>query len=221
MTVTRSTGTGLPTRVAAVLFDLDNTLVASEDAWFAATRDLWTEAGGDPTGKGILGGTVEDIIDDFCRDFPGSDPAALSRRLLDLLDVHLSGGAHPTPGAPALVERLSSIMPITIASNSPAVIVRRVVAELGWQQLFTATLGADEVERPKPEPDLYLTSAARCGVEAADCVIFEDSPMGATAARATGAFVVTVGSDAAEIGHLNVADLTDPRITAWTPEVIS
>ncbi len=44
MTVTRSTGTGLPTRVAAVLVDLDNTLVASEDAWFAAARDLWTEA---------------------------------------------------------------------------------------------------------------------------------------------------------------------------------
>jgi len=45
--------------------------------------------------------------------------------------------------------------------------------------------------------------------------------MGATAARASGAFVDTIGPDAANLGDLNVPDLTHPRITTWTPEAIS
>ena len=68
----------LPARIGAVLFDMDNTLVASEDAWFAASRKLWEDAGADSTGKGILGGTVYDVVDAYLLDFPGSDRDELS-----------------------------------------------------------------------------------------------------------------------------------------------
>jgi hypothetical protein len=44
--------------------------------------------------------------------------------------------------------------------------------------------------------------------------------MGAAAARAAGAYLVTIGPEAAHLGDLNVADLTDPRILNWHPEVI-
>ena len=220
MTVPPSTQT-LPTRVAAVLFDMDNTLVASEDAWFAAAHQLWREAGGDPRGKGVLGGTVQDVVDDYVRDFPGTDPSALADRVVAMLTANLSNGVHATPGAVALLERISTTLPITIASNSPSVIVQQVVAALGWERLFTAALGTEDVARPKPAPDLYTAAATRCGVDIVDCVVFEDSLIGATAARASGAFVVTIGPDAANLGDVNVADLTDPRITSWRPEVVS
>lgn len=209
----------LPSRVAAVLFDMDNTLVASEDAWFAAARQLWEDAGRDSSGKGILGGTVADVVDDYLRDFPRADREAVTTRMNDLLVSHLDGGVHPTTGAVELIERLSARMPITIASNSPSLIVTKVVAALGWEHHFTAALGVEDVDLPKPAPDLYLTAAARCGADIADCVVFEDSAVGAAAARAAGAFVVTIGPDAAHLGDLNVAGLTDPRVTDWTPEL--
>lgn len=216
-----TTCTRLPQRVAAVLFDMDNTLVASEDAWFAAARQLWEEAGGDAAGKGVLGGTVRDVVDDLLRDFPDANPVALSQRMIDLLMGQLADGVRPTAGAPDLIQRLSTTVPITIASNSPTAVVEHVVSSLGWGQMFTAALGTEDVEHPKPAPDLYLTAAARCGAAIGDCVVFEDSPMGAMAARAAGAFVVTIGLEAAHLGHLNVADLTDPRISAWHPEALS
>ncbi|MCG6568530.1 HAD family phosphatase [Tessaracoccus sp. ZS01] len=221
MSATTTTGKRLPQRVAAVLFDMDNTLVASEDAWFAATRKLWEEVGGDATGKGVLGGTVSDVVDDFLREYPDADRTELSERMTNLIMANLAGGVRPTPGALALIERLSATMPITIASNSPTAIVEHVVSALGWGDLFTAALGTEDVERPKPAPDLYLAAAARCGVSIEDCVVFEDSPMGATAARASGAFVVTIGPETRHLGDVNVPDLTDPRITAWEPEVRS
>ncbi|NHB83775.1 HAD family phosphatase [Tessaracoccus sp. HDW20] len=141
--------------------------------------------------------------------------------MLELLGENLRDGVHPTPGAAQLIERLSPSLPITIASNSPSDIVARVVATLGWDHHFTAALGTEDVVHPKPAPDLYLLAAQRCGADITECVVFEDSPMGATAARASGAFVVTVGPDAAHLGDLNVPDLTDPRIITWTPEAIS
>ncbi|NHB83776.1 hypothetical protein G7085_01150 [Tessaracoccus sp. HDW20] len=60
-----------------MLFDMDNTLVASEHAWFAATRELWRELGEDSAGQGILGGTVQDVVDEIIGVHPGADPEAL------------------------------------------------------------------------------------------------------------------------------------------------
>lgn len=214
------TSTTLPQRIAAVLFDMDNTLVASESAWFDATEALWRSAGGDPTGKGILGGTIEDLVAAFLVDFPQADPSGVTHSLNELLETYLAEGVAPMPGAVALITRLSQRMPMTVASNSPTRIVRHVVAALGWQPLFRATLGTDDVARPKPAPDLYLAAARACGADIADCVVFEDSPMGAEAGRAAGAFVVTVGADAVGRGHLSVPSLLDPHITSWEPHTI-
>ena len=115
----------LPGRVAAVLFDMDNTLVASEDAWFEAARQLWDEAGGDSTGKGILGGTVDDVVNEFLLDFPDTDAEELSRRLVERL-----AGALAETG---LSFGLTKIGPFAetdgfVAANTDA--VRAAVAEL-------------------------------------------------------------------------------------------
>ena len=51
---------------------------------------------------------------------------------------------------------------------------------------------ADDVERGKPAPDCFLIAADRLGVEAADCLVFEDAPAGIAAAEAAGADAVLV-----------------------------
>ena len=57
---------------------------------------------------------------------------------------------------------------------------------------FDLIMGNDEVENPKPHPEIYLTAFKRLGVEASDCIIVEDSPHGIESARASGATVYTV-----------------------------
>jgi len=75
-------------------------------------------------------------------------------------------------------------------------------------------LGADDVSRPKPAPDLYLHAVERLDVEAQATVAFEDSAPGVASARAAGLHVVAVGTDdGGRLGaHERVESLVDPLV---------
>ena len=200
----------LPSRVAGVIFDMDDTLFDSEKAWHEAAAALWRDAGGVFRGYGDRGGTVEDLANAFLDEFGGGDEreermgdvcARLEDAIRERLDVDLA----PMPGADALTSRLAQVVPLAI----------------GWQERFTAALGVSAHMNPKPAPDLYREAARRLGADPRDCVIFEDSPTGARAAVASGAFVVTIGDDARGIGTLAVDTLNDDIVTSWTPEQLT
>lgn len=209
--------TALPPHIGAVLFDMDNTLVSSEHAWFAATDDLWRDAGPAQRGADVLGGSTADIIDEFMDAHPAADPAAVAQRFMELLHVRLAEGVVTMPGASELLGRLALAVPLAIASNSPSIIVSDMVTRMGWDDVFTIAVGTDDVARGKPAPDLYLAAARGCGVEPEMCVVVEDSPVGAAAAKAAGAFVLTVGAAGAGHGDAHAASLTDPLVLAWEP----
>jgi hypothetical protein len=60
------------------------------------------------------------------------------------------------------------------------------------EKYFALSVAAGDIERTKPYPDPYLQAAKLLGVNIENCIIFEDSPTGLTAARASGAFVVGI-----------------------------
>lgn len=212
------TETALPARVAAVLFDMDNTLVRSEQAWIDAAEQLWGEAWRPDEVELELGCSLADVLDAYAKDFPAEPREDAEARYRDLLSGYLAKGVPTMPGAEELLDKLAAAnIPVTIASNSPAAIVRQVVDSLGWGHRFTAALGADEVPNPKPAPDLYLRAAQAAGVSIVDCVVFEDSPMGTTAARDAGAFVVSVGPDSVGLGDQHIDSLADQEVHSWQP----
>lgn len=216
----------LPSRVAGVIFDMDDTLFDSEKAWHEAAAALWRDAGGVFRGYEDRGGTVEDLANAFLDEFgEGAEReermadvcARLENAIRERLDVDLA----PMPGADALTSRLAPVVPLAIGSNSPQRIVEQCVRAIGWEDRFTAALGVSADMNPKPAPDLYREAATRLGADPRDCVIFEDSPTGARAAVASGAFVVTIGDDARGIGTLAVDTLDDDIVTSWTPEQLT
>ena len=216
----------LPGKVAGVIFDMDDTLFDSEKAWHEAAAALWREAGGVFRGHDDRGGTVEDVANDYLDEFGFEGAredrmkevcARLEASIRERLDVDLE----PMPGADALTSRLANVVPLAIGSNSPQVIVEQCVSAIGWQDRFTAALGVNEGMNPKPAPDLYVEAARRLGVDPRDCVIFEDSPTGARAAVAAGAFVVTIGEAARGIGSAAVDTLEHDLITSWAPEKLT
>ncbi|MDU4693809.1 MAG: HAD family phosphatase [Dermabacter sp.] len=216
----------LPSRVAGVIFDMDDTLFDSEKAWHEAAAALWREAGGIFRGYGDRGGTVEDLANAFLDEFGGGDEreermADVCARLEDAIRERLDVDLPPMPGADALTSRLAQVVPLAIGSNSPQRIVEQCVRAIGWEDRFTAALGVSADMNPKPAPDLYREAATRLGADPRDCVIFEDSPTGARAAVASGAFVVTIGDDARGIGTLAVDTLNDDIVTSWTPEQLT
>jgi HAD superfamily hydrolase (TIGR01509 family) len=89
------------------------------------------------------------------------------------------------------------------------------VEGLGMAGEFDALVGAHDVARGKPEPDLFLLAAQRMGVDAGRCIVFEDAPLGIEAARRAGmrAVAVTSGEPAARLAapvHV-VAAIADYR----------
>ncbi|MCG7443693.1 HAD family phosphatase [Dermabacter vaginalis] len=216
----------LPGKVAGVIFDMDDTLFDSEKAWHEAAAALWREAGGVFRGHDDRGGTVEDVANDYLDEF-GFEGAREDRmaevcaRIEASIRERLRTDLEPMPGADALTSRLARVMPIAIGSNSPQAIVEQCVHAVGWQDRFKAALGVNEGMNPKPAPDLYVEAARRLGVDPRDCVIFEDSPTGARAAVAAGAFVVTIGEAARGIGSAAVDTLEHDLITSWAPEKLT
>jgi beta-phosphoglucomutase-like phosphatase (HAD superfamily) len=78
-----------------------------------------------------------------------------------------------------------------LVSASPRNIVDAVLDNLG-HDLFPFSISADDVKRPKPDPEAYLKAAEMSGSEITNCLIFEDSLTGMKAAVASGAYLIGV-----------------------------
>ena len=77
-------------------------------------------------------------------------------------------------------------MPIAIASSSPRLFIEAVVEKIGIQQYFTIIVSGEEVERSKPEPDIFLKAARLLNVNPFECLVVEDSKSGTIAAKKAG-----------------------------------
>lgn len=120
----------------------------------------------------------------------------------------------PMPGITALVGALVAAgIPRAIASTASSDWVRSAVDALGLAATFTAIVTGDQVERGKPEPDVYLEAARRLGLEPARCVAVEDSGSGVASARAAGMKTIAIPHPISRQHDFSGADL---RLTSAT-----
>lgn len=91
-------------------------------------------------------------------------------------------------------------LPIAIASMSPRRSIDRILNRFDISSRFTAVLSRDDVDKNKPDPEIYIKVASRLGVEPDKCCVFEDSPPGVEAALGAGmrCFVLLNGVNSRE-----------------------
>lgn len=108
-------------------------------------------------------------------------------------------------------------IPMGLASNAEPANVEFILRETGFGPYFRAVLTAQEVRKPKPDPQVYLELARRLGARAGACLVFEDSATGIQAARRAGARVVGVATTTAELpgADLVIRDFQDPALGPW------
>ena len=82
---------------------------------------------------------------------------------------------------------------------------------------FSVTISADEVANPKPEPDVYLAAVDALNLYPEDCLAFEDSEAGASAARSAGMKVIAIPAspDQKPEAHLIRDSLEAPDLLNW------
>jgi beta-phosphoglucomutase len=211
----------------ALVFDLDGVIVDSNAVHSASWKEYLRRCGREvPAGfdRRMFGRRNDDIVLDV---FGGDmDPAAVLRHgeEKEKLYREMMGPmlrAHLVPGVEAFLERHRDA-PMAVASNAERANVDFVLDGSGLRKYFRAVVDGGQVERPKPDPEIYLQAARLIGVAPANCVVFEDSSAGVAAARAAGARVVAVNSasavEAAPV-DLRVRDFLDPELERWLSEL--
>lgn len=176
----------------AVLFDCDGVIVDSEEIAFVLIGEELSAHGLDLTHDQMtamfLGGTMRGVYVTALErgaDLPPNWVAAFYEKLY----ARLAEGTALIPGVEALLDRLDTAgIACAIGSNGA---MRKMEITLGQHpQVLRRFRGkmfsGQDLGTPKPAPDLYLHAAAALGMTPGDCVVVEDSPTGARAARAAG-----------------------------------
>ncbi len=99
---------------------------------------------------------------------------------------------------------------VTLAITSSAVrnSIETVLERFGLLRRFAVIVDGSEVERGKPDPQAYLVTAGRLGVDPAQCVVFEDAAVGVRAAKAAGMYCIAIRNRRAQtFQDLSPADL--------------
>jgi len=209
----------LPFEPEACLFDLDGTLVDSEPL-FEYSEELllgsWGMTVDDELRREIFGRSAVSFFEIVERRFPANaiNLTPLSERLAAKTKFFLET-AHGRIATFPPIEKLARSLavagiPLAIASSSNHEIIDFELDETGLSGLFPVRVSAVDVAKGKPEPDVFLEAARRLGAEPHRCVVFEDSVFGLIAARAAGAFAISLPAPGAELARFSSADLLLP-----------
>ncbi|MEJ5369825.1 MAG: HAD family phosphatase [Bryobacteraceae bacterium] len=207
----------------ALLFDMDGVLIESTGVHTAAWEEYLARHGIPSAGvmEKMLGRRNDQIVrilwgpqiteEEVFRH--GAEKERLYREMMSpVFEQHI------VPGVEGFVRAASSRgVPCALATNAEPANVDFVLGRLGLRECFRVIVDGHQVRRPKPDPEVYLTAAARLGVAPQNCVIFEDSPGGLQAARAAGGRVVAVLTTLKQApdADLAVRDFLDPSLRSW------
>ena len=184
---------GLP---AAVLWDMDGTLVDTEPYWIATEYAMAERYGGTWSQEQALSLVGNDLLSSGrvlkeAWDLPQS-PAEVVEELLDGVVARVEESVPWQPGAPELLASLREAgVPCALVTMSYERFVAPILRHLP-PETFRVIVTGDKVEQGKPHPEPYLTAAASLGLEPQDCVAIEDSNTGAKSAEAAGCSVLVV-----------------------------
>ncbi|MDC5697477.1 HAD family phosphatase [Intrasporangium calvum] len=187
---------GQPGLPAAVLWDMDGTLVDTEPYWIAAEHELVAAHGGewsDELAHRLVGNAL-DVSAQVIIDLTGirlSVPEVIDgllHRVIEQVEVSVPW----RPGARELLEELVGLgVPNVLVTMSWRNLAETVVRRLPGGS-FAHLVTGDAVTRGKPHPEPYLLAARLVGADPADCVAIEDSPTGVASATAAGVPTIAI-----------------------------
>jgi HAD superfamily hydrolase (TIGR01509 family) len=210
----------------AVVFDLDGVLLQSEEVWDAVRERYVRERGGryDEEVQRAMMGMSAPEWSRFLHEEAGVPEdhdtinSEVAQRMLDAYRRELP----LLPGAVDAVRRAADAFPLALASSSNRAVFEKVLELAGIEDCFRATVSAEEVERGKPAPDVYLEAARRLDVAPDACTAVEDSHAGIRSAKSAGMRVVAIPNAAypPDEDALRLADAVVRSLDELTVDVL-
>ena len=207
--------------IRAMIFDLDGTLVNTEElkalAYSRAVSQLWAPDVSKETVlaayQQVVGQTrdaaskflMEQLgLEEVCRTLMPQYGVAEPWQVLTTMRVRIYQGMIADPEVLRANQWSHNVGLLRIArtggcrtalaTSSYTHEAHQVLAALELEDQFDVVIGVDQVERPKPNPEIYLLAAERLAIPPQECMVIEDSPPGVQAGLAAGMNVVAVAT---------------------------
>jgi HAD superfamily hydrolase (TIGR01509 family) len=185
----------IDTNAEALIFDLDgtvlDTMAVHHQAWRETVAPHGIDMDDDLFGT-VAGKTSHDIVhvlnDRFGKNLD-ADAVAIAK---DQAYVRHAPLVHPFPRVLSFLESVAGRYPLAAATNEGFGIANIVLRTTGLAPQFQVLVTADDVDRPKPAPDIFLACAERLKVPPERCHVYEDSEYGIRAAQAAGMVVTDI-----------------------------
>jgi HAD superfamily hydrolase (TIGR01509 family) len=184
----------------AVIFDWDGTLADTRKAVVYSFQKVLKEAGclvSDEFIERMMGvGTKKTIIAAYKKCNMRLDVSTLNKLATEKIRIHagLADIINIFEGVTELLEELQPKVKIALATMSNREVVDKLLPAKKLVGYFEVVVTADDVTKPKPDPEVFRVSAAELGVKAKNCVVVEDSVFGVKAAKAAGMRCIAVPS---------------------------
>jgi HAD superfamily hydrolase (TIGR01509 family) len=184
-------------RIRAVLFDIDGTLLDSNDAhahaWLDALRGHGKDVPFDLVRSKIGKGGDKLLMEVAGIDDQSLEGKLLSERRVAVFKAHYLPDLGPTPGARALVERLRSRgLARAIVTSAKGDELADLMRQAAVVNLFDALVTSDDADNSKPDPDLVTVGLQRLGVGPREAVMIGDTPYDIVAAARAGVSTIAL-----------------------------
>ncbi|HYN67983.1 MAG TPA: HAD family phosphatase [Ornithinibacter sp.] len=203
-------------RVAALLLDLDGTLVDSEPLHRARYRAWFAHRGwpyDDEMAAQFTGRRADDVFRTVDGPWRGEDPAALLAEIVRLLPHRRL--PEPVDGAAeAVTWARAAGIPLALVTSATTRWAGTVLEQFGGIELFDATVTRDDIATGKPDPACYTLACRRLGVDAGAALACEDAPDGVRSAAAAG-----VGAVVGVTTSFSEEQLRDAGATTTVPDL--
>ncbi|MCI4398812.1 MAG: HAD family hydrolase [Acidobacteria bacterium] len=171
---------------AAIVFDLDGTLIDSRRDVLAAFHHAF-EALGEPAPEddllvATIGHHLRDCFRAFLKDSSRCDEAA--RQFRQWYDGHYLDATFPFPGIDGALQYLSSLAPLAVVTMKKGYYSRKIVTAFGWDKEISFVVGAEEGLPAKPDPAMLLFALEKLGASPEASFYVGDTDVDAATAEA-------------------------------------
>lgn len=178
-----------------VIFDLDGTLIESEQIW-RDVREAFVREHGGRWHSGAQAAMIGLRTDEWARYIHDDlrvplEPDEIAKEVVAQVAARLHD-VPVLPGADAALERLARDFRLGLATSAALPVAQTVLERTGWRKYFAVVVSADEVPRGKPAPDVYLRALELLQADPARTAAVEDSANGIRSAHAAGLRVIAI-----------------------------